>query len=161
MQMEAELRELLLGHHCIDVMYYNDSHGWVFSFDGNLSLNADCPWRIIAENRIVLGCEDDGHQFGLHAPLDGRKSAMDRIGRRAICGVRTGDNTGDLCVEFEGGNLLELFSSSGCYEGWQCYSPELMIIGMGGGKIVLWEEPPGLSFGQIRLKTNKIKSTDD
>jgi hypothetical protein len=141
MQMEVELREMLLGHYCIDVMYREESQDWVFSFDGNRSLNADCPWRIIAEQSIVLGYEDDGNQFGLPEPVDGRKIAMYRLGNRAICGVRTRDDSGDFCIEFEGGNLLELFNCSGGYEGWQCYTSDLMVVGMGGGKIVLCTPP--------------------
>jgi hypothetical protein len=155
MQMEAELREMLQGRFCIDVVYRKESYDWVFSFDGDRSLNAACPWRIIAEQRIVLGYEDDGQQFGLPEPVDGRKRAMDRLGNRAICGIRTRDDSGDICIEFEGGSLLELFNCSGGYEGWLCSTFDLSIIGVGGGKIVLWKKPPEQSSYLTKMVVNQ------
>jgi hypothetical protein len=161
MQMEAELREMLLGHICVDVLNREESDDWVFSFDGNRSLSAACPRRIIAEQRIVLGDEDDGHQFGLPEPLDGRKRAMNHLGNRAICGVRTRDDSGDLCVEFEGGNLLEIFNSSAGYEGWQCSTFELSIIGVGGGKIVVWQTPPEQTAALAKMVGNQQHQSDE
>lgn len=153
MQMEAELRAMLLGHFCIDVMYREESYDWVFSFNDSRSLNADCPWRIIAENRVVLGYEDHWHQFGLPEPVDGQRRALDRLSNRAICGVRTRDDSGDLWIEFEGGNLLELFNCSGGYEGWQLHSDEKAIAGLGGGRIALFQPTPGNAQMWIEKRT--------
>jgi hypothetical protein len=35
-------------------------HTWHFSLEAGTSLVAECPWRIIAGARIVLGSVDDG-----------------------------------------------------------------------------------------------------
>jgi hypothetical protein len=141
MQMEAQLRALLLGRLCIEVLKDDETQEWVFAFDGLIALRAICPWRIIAGQRLVYGYEDHGQQFGLPAPIDGRTCAGGLLSGRPICGIHTRDVSGDLSIEFDGGTWLELFNSSGGYEGWQCSTKDISFIGMGGGSISRWTRP--------------------
>jgi hypothetical protein len=118
-------------------------------------LNAQCPWRIVNEFGIALGSEDDAQKFGLPAPVDGAKVAMELLALKPLSKLVITDTTGDLLLEFESGVRLELFNNSSGCEGWNCGTPSgLSVIGMGGG----WNSKlkPRSLTDQSQLAKNRV-----
>jgi Family of unknown function (DUF6188) len=130
-----ELTTLAKGLKCTEVAHYA-SYSWSFDFEGKFRLNVQCPWRLVDESGIRVGGEDDGQRFGLPAPVDAAKRAMDLLSVTWLKEVIVARKTGDICLEFASGARLEVFNNSSGYEGWNCGTPSgLQIIGMGGGGI--------------------------
>jgi hypothetical protein len=87
----------------------------------------------VVNGGIDLGHRDHEQQFGLQAPLDGQQKALALLSSK-IVRVKIHESTADLTIDFENGASLEVFNSSGGYEGWICSNAEgLEVIGMGGG----------------------------
>jgi hypothetical protein len=38
---------------------FDGSCRWVFSFEPNVGLWVDCPWRLVKNNRVVVSSEDE------------------------------------------------------------------------------------------------------
>lgn len=111
---------------------------WSFCFGPDVSLAVSVPWRIVSDAGIVLGGEDDGHQFGLPKPLDAEALANRLLSDAKVKQLDADELTADLRIVFEGGVRLDIFNNSAGYEGWQAYLPPSehegnMVIGMGGG----------------------------
>ncbi|WP_027518284.1 hypothetical protein [Bradyrhizobium sp. WSM1417] len=113
---------------------------WNFSFGDAVAsgLSAECPWRIIHANGIAFASSDDGHQFGLAAPLDGEKVALSLLGEKPIERVAIRSDTGDLSIWFSGNVLLEILNVSSGYEGWNIGIPRLSIVATGGGGLAIF-----------------------
>jgi hypothetical protein len=112
-----------------------DTHQWVFIFSGPVALQVSAPWRVVCQGQIYLGYQDDGHLFGLTKPLNAvqRLEAV-IIGRQVEAANLSA--TADLAVIFQGASTLEIFNSSGGYEGWQMNGPsKRWVVGMGGGAV--------------------------
>jgi hypothetical protein len=116
----------------------------MFQFGDRRTLRVDCPWRIIRNQQIAHGYEDDGRQFGLPAPVDGEKRSLHLLFRRSISNVALRVDSADLSIEFEGGARLELFNASSGYEGWECSTEQASFIAQGGGNLVFLSNPAGL-----------------
>jgi hypothetical protein len=133
MDLHLKLAKVAEGLRCTGVTLYAP-HSWSFDFEGQFGLNVQCPWRIVNEYGIALGSEDDGQQFGLSAPVDGAKIAIELLSVTPVKQLVVTDKTGDLLLEFESTVRLEVFNNSMGYEGWNCGTPSgLEIIGIGGG----------------------------
>lgn len=132
-EIQQELSSTAKGAVCTGVELYAP-HSWSFDFEGRLGLNIQCPWRIVNDHGLTLGSEDDGQQFGLPAPVDGRAMALQLLAATALKRVLFTEKTGDVIFEFESGIRLEVFNNSSGYEGWNCHtSSGLGVIGLGGG----------------------------
>jgi hypothetical protein len=112
-------------------------YDWVFAFAEGQSVTIACPWRVLAAGRIAFSDSDDGHKFGLPAPLDGVAAAKRLLDQRRIVGVTVRPDTGDLSIAFEGETVLEVLNLSSGYEGWQANVPGKSVIAQGGGNIVV------------------------
>lgn len=138
MDVDETLAAHLAGRHLVAVR--RREHDWNFSFGdaATSALSAECPWRIIAGNRIAFASSDDGHQFGLATPLDGEKVALSLLGEKPIERVSIRSDTGDLSISFLGNVVLEVLNMSSGYEGWQIGIPGLSIVATGGGELAIF-----------------------
>ena len=90
---------------------------WNFNFiDVNVAVSV--PWRIVTDEGIAYGSEDDGQWFGLPQPVNGEARANELLRERAVVSVSVNGVTGDLSLDFDGGSRLDLFNNSSGYEGW-------------------------------------------
>lgn len=100
-----------------------------------------CPWRIVSNAGIAFGSEDDGHQFGLPAPVDGEAKAREIIGLHPLTSLAVHSSAADLTLWFRNGFRVDVFNNSMGYEGWQAGFEtgrgEAAIIAYGGGKIAM------------------------
>jgi len=130
--VQEEFERSLIGRRCISVEKH-PPNSWSFGFEGRTGPYISCPWRIVVNGGIDLGHRDHEQQFGLQAPLDGQQKALALLSSK-IVRVKIHESTADLTIDFENGASLEVFNSSGGYEGWICSNAEgLEVIGMGGG----------------------------
>jgi Family of unknown function (DUF6188) len=116
-------------------------HDWLFVFDSGCNLVVGCLWRLIANNRICMTSEDDGHQFGLPAPKNAVDIVTARIADHTILKVEVRDEILDLRVHFDGGCVLEVIPDSTGYEAWNLQQqPGQEWIALGGGDLVEFKE---------------------
>jgi hypothetical protein len=138
MDVDETLTTQLGGRHLVAVR--RREYDWNFSFGDAATpgLSAECPWRIIAGNRIAFTSSDDGHRFGLAPPLDGEKVALGLLAEKPIERVSIRSDTGDLSISFPGNVVLEVLNMSSGYEGWQIGIPGLSIVATGGGELAIF-----------------------
>jgi hypothetical protein len=121
------------GLRCTEISQYAEG-SWSFNFETKLGLNVQCPWRIVNEDGIALGSEDDDQKFGLPAPIDASKLAMQLLSESCLKQITVVEKTADVTFEFESGTQLQIFNNSMGYEGWSCGSTSgFEVIAMGGG----------------------------
>ncbi len=132
--------ELVRGLACEDVAYDEETFEWVFRFGSTRSLRVAAPWRIVAQERIALGSDDHGQQFGLPRPVDGVANAVALLGGRTIEAFSVSPVSADLVVDFGDGVRLEIFNSSSGYEAWVLSTGGgRCLIAQGGGRVVEFE----------------------
>lgn len=108
---------------------------WFFAFDGGGSITTESTWRIITADGIRATSEDNGHEFGLSAPLDVVDVAKKIIGQQTIKQYALDPRTGDLSLHFEDNCELQFLNLSSGYESWHIVHGAHEIICMGGGKL--------------------------
>ncbi|TYL93983.1 hypothetical protein FXB40_19275 [Bradyrhizobium rifense] len=143
MDVEETLTTHLAGRHLAAVT--RREYDWKFSF-GDIAasgLSAECPWRIIVGNRIAFSSSDDGHRFGLAAPLDGEKVARDLLGSRPIERISIRSDTGDMSLLFADHVVLEVLNMSSGYEGWEIGVPGYYVVATGGGELAIFADKQG------------------
>ncbi len=136
----VELTERLKGCHLIDVE--RREYDWAFKFADTIGLRVQCPWRILVEGRIAFAGSDDGHKFGLPAPVDGVARTTERLGGKSIQKVSIREDSGDLTIFFSDRTELEVLNMSAGYEGWEINAEGLMVIALGGGSLAVYMRPP-------------------
>ena len=87
-------------------------YDWVFEFDQDVSLVATCLWRLVEAGRIRLTNQDDGHQFGLPAPVDAVNEVNHRLARASVEAVELRQGTLDLDLHFSTGVVLQFIPNS-------------------------------------------------
>jgi hypothetical protein len=123
---------------------------WAFVFgaagDGSLLVTASL-WRVVEGGRIAVTSEDDGHPFGLPAPMDAQEKSRGVFAGRLVRSVGVDAWTGDVTIQFEGDARLDVISSSAGYENWQAYFREadqdVILVGGGGGALSCASAPAG------------------
>lgn len=97
------------------------------------------PWRIVADDRIVLGDFDEGRWFGLEERLDCARETETLLSGARIEDLAVDCRTGDLKLMFEGGRRIDVFNPSSGEDGWwlHCWLGLrwVSVIGSGGGYI--------------------------
>jgi len=78
-------------------------------------------WRLVGAKSIIVTSEDDGHQFGLPAPIDAEAMAYEAVSGLRISAVSLDARTGDLAISFDNGFSLQVLTWSLGYEMWQLY----------------------------------------
>lgn len=96
---------------------------WFFIFHGGMTLQAEAPWRIVAEARVVLGGQDHGQVFGLPKAVDASECVAAQIIDSEVTHAEPDPTTGDLRLRFMNGAQLQVFTTSGGYEAWQLNGP--------------------------------------
>jgi hypothetical protein len=117
-------------------------HDWVFSFSDGISLVVACLWRLIEHDRIMRCSLDDGHQFGLPAPVDAERELNELIGGSRLVSVELRDGTLDLRLTFGNRRSLEIIPDSSGYEAWTLQRGDQQYIAVGGGTLAVWETNP-------------------
>ena len=126
----------LHGQTLADVTVDVDTREWVFTFSGQRVLHVAAPWRLLSDGRILVGSEDDGHQFGGQAPVDARERVMRTVEERQVSEASV-TRFGDLDLRFDSGSTLQVFNGSSGYEGWQLSGPgDRDVVAQGGGRVV-------------------------
>ena len=115
---------------------------WVFAFSGGVLLVVSCLWRLIEEGRIRLTSSDDGHQFGLPAPVDAERLLNEMLAGSRVLAVNLQDGTLDLQLKFDNGRSVEIIPDSSGYEAWTLQRLEQQYIAVGGGTLSVWDTSP-------------------
>jgi len=108
---------------------------WFFGFGDGTSLATESPWRLIDQNRIVVGSEDHDQQFGRPAPLDATREVLSCAGGLRVEAASIAAGSGDLSIRFCGGTYLQLLQLSVGFESWRLSTEGGEIICTGGGNI--------------------------
>ena len=130
----------LIGHRLKEVKRYEFS--WALVFEDGAGATIECLWRLIGNGRIRCTSEDDGHQFGLPAPVDAEKELRELIVGAAVTGVVLQQGTLDLELRFDNGHSFQLIPGSAGYEAWNFYSATQMFIAVGGGNLTVFGPLP-------------------
>ncbi len=110
---------------------------WWFLFSGGGIVTTDAFWRLVTPSGITATASDEGHTFGLGAPIDSITRALDATKEKTITSVRIAEHTSDLLLTFEGGVQLEFLNLSSGFESWRAKHDSEEIICMGGGQLSL------------------------
>ena len=117
-------------------------YDWVFEFDQDVSLVATCLWRLVEAGRIRLTNQDDGHQFGLPAPVDALNEVNHRLARASVEAVELRQGTLDLDLHFSTGVVLQFIPDSSGYESWSLSGHKRRFIAVGGGRLDTLSDDP-------------------
>ncbi|HEV7353037.1 MAG TPA: hypothetical protein VGN74_07925 [Brevundimonas sp.] len=114
---------------------------WVFHLGEAVSLAVGCHWRIVSAEGIVLTDGDDGHRFGLPAPVDAEARANASFAGATVASAAVDRVTADFQLRLSNGLHLDLLNNSSGYEGWEgrfrLAGEAVALIAMGGGGLVL------------------------
>lgn len=119
----------------------HQAHLWGFSFADRSVLTTQSPWRILRGEGMRVASEDDGHPFGLPAPVDAQAEARALLSGRAVASVEARPGCGDLRIEFGDGLALEILGTSVGHEAWQLWRPGRMSIVAHAGGFTEFPEP--------------------
>ncbi len=87
---------------------------------------------------LLAVSSDQGHQFGLPAPLDLVRLMTDLLSVERLIGVQV-DTTGDAFFQFSNELVLVAYVHSMGYETFQFSVGVKNYIGMGGGELSVYE----------------------
>ena len=113
-------------------------YDWVFTFSEGVSLVASCLWRLTEAGRIRLTSSDDGHQFGLPAPVDAERLLNELLAGSQVRNVDLRNGTLDLRLTFDNDRNVEIIPDSSGYEAWTLQRLEQQYIAVGGGTLSVW-----------------------
>jgi hypothetical protein len=113
-------------------------YDWAISFDGEISLNVGCLWRLLEAGSIRFTSDDDGQVFGLPTPVNACAEVNSRLAAAVVESVHLRDGTLDLSLNFSTGHVLELIAVSSGYEAWNLGDHNQSFVATGGGKLRVW-----------------------
>jgi hypothetical protein len=108
---------------------------WIFALDDGSTITTESHWRLITAKGIVVVSEDDGHPFGLSAPVDAAGRLKDTVGQNTITRFELKELTSDLVLHFPNGSAIEFLNFSCGYEGWRTVHRGQEVICLGGGEL--------------------------
>jgi hypothetical protein len=111
---------------------------WVLSFDKDASIAVNCLWRLIESCRIRLTSEDDGHQFGLPAPVDAAAEVNSCLVGASVESVELRQGVLDLELRFSTGHVFQVIPTSAGYEAWDLSDGNKQYIAVGGGELAIF-----------------------
>lgn len=111
---------------------------WVFMFDKDASIVVACLWRLVESEHVRFTSEDDGHQFGLPAPVDAAAEINTRLAGASVEGVELRQGVLDLNLQFSTGHTLQIIPDSSRYEAWNASDEKRQLIAVGGGKLAIF-----------------------
>jgi hypothetical protein len=110
-------------------------YGWFVSLDSDVRLEITCLWRLVECGRVRFTSEDDGHQFGLPAPVDAADEVNGRLGGASVVAVELRQGLLDLELQFSTGHSLQIIPDSSGYEAWNVSKENRQYIAVGGGEL--------------------------
>lgn len=119
-----------------------DGHEWRFRFDGDIEIVVESLWRLLKDDRLTWMSEDDGHQFGLPAPVNAAAEVNTALAGRTLERADLREGTSDLTLRFSGGDVLEFVTDSAGYEAWRAYYPGGCIVAAGSNPLTVVGAPP-------------------
>jgi hypothetical protein len=127
----------LVGCRLLDLDSSAAPGSWVFRFDGECVLTAVGTWRVIKGGRVRVAGEDHQQRFGLPAPMDAGRQAVQTIAGGVVTHASFDEGTGDLRVTFDNDVRLEVLTDSFGYESWTLFRPDgTQLVATGGGEVV-------------------------
>jgi hypothetical protein len=111
---------------------------WVVGFDREAKVVIACLWRLIENGRVRFTSQDDGHQFGLPAPVDAADEVSRRVGSAIVETIALRKDLLDLELQFSTGHLLQIIPDSSGYEAWQAVGGGNLYIAVGGGQLAIF-----------------------
>jgi hypothetical protein len=115
-------------------------HSWAFRFEGQTTLTAECLWRLLDNDQIIVTDRDDGHQFGRKHSVDVCRKVNGRLLNHVVEDVHLRPNVLDVTIRFSGGHTLELLPDSCGYEAWMVCRGGKTFVATAGGRIVVVED---------------------
>jgi len=112
-----------------------DDYTWSFILDDGSGMFTEDTWRLIVAEGIAVTSEDDGHKFGLPAPVNAAERVTDTIGEKPIARFELRNRTNDLVLHFAGDVSIEFLNLSCGYDGWRTAHGQHEIICQGGGRL--------------------------
>lgn len=109
-------------------------HTWFFVLDDGSTIATESAWRLTRDAKIVVTSEDDGHQFGLPAPVDARARVKEAIGQASIIRFELRETTSDLVLHFPDAVAIDFLNLSCGYEGWRAVYNGRETVSLGGGE---------------------------
>ncbi|MCG3121828.1 MAG: hypothetical protein GIKADHBN_00199 [Phycisphaerales bacterium] len=116
-------------------------HDWSFNFDRDVHFVIGCLWRLVQGETLRWTSEDDGHKYGLPAPVDATKETEALLTGAEVVSVSV-TSTDDVSVLFSNGVTLQVIPNSSGYENWNVYTNGCQYIESGGHKIDIWRPSP-------------------
>jgi hypothetical protein len=117
-------------------------YDWLFELDGQVSIVVGCLWRLLHDGHVCLTSLDDGHQFGLPAPIDSVNQLNPRLTNTVVSDVELRDGTLDLRITFDDRHVLEIIPDSSGYEAWSTHRGNIQFIAVGGGDLAIVDKAP-------------------
>ena len=115
-------------------------YDWVIVFDQHAAIVVSCLWRLVDSERIRITSEDDGHQFGLPAPVDAAAEVNLRLTDATIEAVEVRQGVLDLTLHFSTGHTIEVIPESSGYEAWNASSETKQFIAAGDGELAIVDD---------------------
>ena len=123
----------------IQEVRFNEPTQWSFSFDTNVGIRAECPWRLLQDGHVATSSEDHLQQYGLPSPLDAAAIATDLLQSHPVTRATVHDGTADLVLELGDTLRLEIIPISSGYESWIVCTPSgFQVVAQGGGQVSSW-----------------------
>jgi hypothetical protein len=105
-------------------------------FGSDFDIAIGCQWRLRDDVRIFVTNTDDGHWFGLAAPVDAAAKANEALDGKILNSIEFSSTTGDLIFHFSERLTLEILTTSFGYESWVMFlRNEHFAVGGSGGLI--------------------------
>jgi hypothetical protein len=123
----------LIGHSVTSILHRE--YDWLLAFDRHALIVIGCLWRLLEDGRICLTSNDNSQQFGLPAPVDAAQEANNRLFGMTVESVELREETLDLRLTFNSGQILEVLPDSAGYEAWDVSNETERFIAVGGGDL--------------------------
>ena len=147
--MDRAISSTPIGYDAIDLSWingrvitqvaYREPTYWSFMMGTSEGIAVECLWRIVRAGRVVRTGLDHGQQFGLPAPVDAARDAMEFLSGACVVHVRIREATGGIFLTFDDDVCLEIIPDSSGYESWHLYAPAgRCYVAQGGGQICTW-----------------------
>ena len=114
-------------------------YDWLFVFDEDVNLVVTCLWRLLEGGHIRFTSKDEGHWFGLSAPVNAAAEVNHRLADSLIESVEIRQGILDLELRFSTGHVLEVIPNSAGYEAWNLVRGNFQLIAVGGGELVIFD----------------------
>jgi hypothetical protein len=111
-----------------------------FVFEGDTTLNIYGFWRLLVNKEILIVSLDQGHIFELPNPMDLIDRMNTHLTARSLIEIKVKQDTGDMLLTLTDNYQIEIFISSSAYETYNFTFAEKYYIGMGGGKIAVFDK---------------------